>query len=181
MTTESGVAPGHAISQAVQVHVDIDDSGFAARLYAEIVSAESAVVLLQTSLQAKLIAALGPFSRRAGQAMYVFDEERGFVSLREEGIVVPQTKRTAEALRYVLQSSHFGVYFFPNGASHIRAQNGATLKQMGRRRPAGEKRIVLMCEAFEAIEPLLDVSALVEQRSRASGPLKLRDGCWIRG
>lgn len=178
---EGGNTVAGLLEQAKSVHVDFDDPGCAARVYSELVSATSAVVLLGSDDPTRLMIALAPFARRAGQSIYCFVPDQGLTSLREDGFLVPQTKRTPEALRHIMQSSHFGVYLFPDGKDHLQGPNLATLKQLARRRPAGDKRIVLLARDLLELAPLLDVAAAVRQRSRSTGRLKLRDGRWIRG
>lgn len=169
------------LEQAKSVHVDFDDPGCAARVYSELVSASCAVVLLGSDDPDRLMIALGPFARRAGQSIYRYVPDSGLTSLREDSILVPQTKRPPDALRHIMQSSHFGVYLFPDGKAQLQGPNLAALKQLARRRPPGDKRIVLMARDLLELSPLLDVAASVRQRSRSTGRLKLRDGRWIRG
>jgi hypothetical protein len=180
-TAETDNAIAQLLEQAKSVHVDFEDPGCAARVYAELVSATSAVVLLSSDDPERLLVALAPFARRAGQSIYRFVADQGLTSMREDSILVPQTKRTPEALRHIMQSSHFGVYLFPDGREQLQGPNLATLKQLARRRPAGDKRIVLIARDLLELAPLLDVAAAVRQRSRSTGRLKLRDGRWVRG
>ena len=48
-------------------------------------------------------------AQRRGHSI-AWDTESGLASLREHGITVAGSKRLSEALRFVLQSGHFGVY-----------------------------------------------------------------------
>ncbi|MCU0754304.1 MAG: hypothetical protein MUE46_04180 [Xanthomonadales bacterium] len=178
---DGGNTVARLIEQAKSVHVDFEDPGCAARVYSELVSATSAVVLLGSDDPERLLVALGPFARRAGQSIYRYIPEQGLTSMREDSILVPQTKRPPEALRHIMQSSHFGVYLFPDGREQLQGPNLAALKQLARRRPPGDKRIVLIARDLLELAPLLDVAPAVRQRSRSTGRLKLRDGRWIRG
>jgi hypothetical protein len=180
-STDAGNTVAQLVEQAKSVHVDFDDPGCAARVYSELVSATAAVVLLASDDPDRLMIALCTFARRAGQSIYRYVPEQGLTSLRDDSILVPQTKRTPDALRHIMQSSHFGVYLFPDGKEQLQGPNLAALKQLARRRPPGDKRIVLMARDLLELASLLDVAPAVRQRSRSTGRLKLRDGRWIRG
>lgn len=150
------------------------------RLYDQVLDSPSNLVLLDTPFPDELLAHMRQMSQRRGHSIYAWDAEKGLASLREHGITVAGSKRLAEALRFVLQSGHFGVYVFPAERSEYTPQVLALLRQIARGKEGGDKRVVLLGTAIK-IPALGVLGRTVVHRHGPSDRLRMRDGRWVRG
>jgi hypothetical protein len=159
---------------------DTNEEGFASALYQHIEEAESCVVALYTRSQAEITRQFELLSRRSGLSIYTWTMDRGYISLRENGIVVPGTRRIPDAIRYVQQSAHFGVYLTPSDAAMYAPPLIAQLRQMARTSDGVVRKIVLMSEDGEIPATLSSYCAHIQLEPRSRAPLRLRDGRWVR-
>lgn len=150
-----------------------------ASLFERILGAEHNLVLLDTADQDPLVAQLRLLARRTGQSVYVWRDEAGLRSLREGDVPVPGTKRMADALRYVLQSMHFGVYVFVEAVPHLRAPNTVLLRQIARARTTFDRRVVLMGAEIAMPDGFTEEVARLRYDTAAATRLRLRDGRWV--
>lgn len=150
-----------------------------ASLFERILGAEHNLVLLDTADQDPLVAQLRLLARRTGQSVYVWRDEAGLRSLREGDVPVPGTKRMADALRYVLQSMHFGVYVFVEAVPHLRAPNTVLLRQIARARTTFDRRVVLMGAEIAMPDGFTEEVAQLRYDTAAATRLRLRDGRWV--
>lgn len=150
------------------------------RLYEQMLDSSSNLVLMDTPFPDDLTAYLRQMAQRRGHSIYAWDEAGGLTSLREHGITVAGSKRLSEALRFVLQSGHFGVYIFPAERGALTPQILALMRQIARGKEGGDKRVVILGTALDLPAPLRKLSCLVMHRHGPSERLRLRDGRWIR-
>ena len=120
------------------------------------------------------------FARRRGTTIYAWTVDRGLISLREQGIVVPASRRLAEALRYVQQSAHFGIYLIPVAGAQLTPPIVAQLRQISRVSDGALKRIVLLNESGDLPTSILEYCAHLQMQPRSSAKLRMRDGRWVR-
>jgi hypothetical protein len=149
------------------------------RLYEQMLDTSGNLVLMDTPFVAEVLAHLRQTAQRRGHSIYAWSEETGLASLRELGITVAGSKRLSEALRFVLQSSHFGVYIFQVGKGDLTPQVLALMRQIARGKEGGDKRVVLLGTVLDIPAPLERLSCLILHRHGPSGRLRLRDGRWI--
>ena len=114
------------------------------RLYDQVLDSPGNLVLLESPFPEELLAHMRLMSQRRGHSIYAWNHETGLASLREHGITVAGSKRLAEALRFVLQSGHFGVYVFPAERGEFTAQVLALMRQIARGKEGGDKRVVVL-------------------------------------
>lgn len=160
---------------------DEHDPDLASRLFEETLAAESNVVVLYTRTVDSVLAQLRQFARRGAQSLYTWTPDQGLSSLREDDIVVPASKRFADALRHILAANHFGVYVIPELASHLTGPLAAQLRNFSRARGSGAARRILLLESRVDLPAALGehISHLLHQ-PRSAGRLRLRDGRWVR-
>lgn len=159
--------------------VQVDVVATTAELLARVLAGEQALTLLDTGDAPTLVGEFRRHALLAGQSLYLWDAEEGLCSLREAGVRVPATRRLADALRYVLQSMHFGIYLVP-----LPLQDLPTvlplLHQILRQRE-GHARRVLLLAPLDALPPGLAEHALrLRMAAIGHSRLRLRGGRWVR-
>jgi hypothetical protein len=100
-------------------------------------------------------------------------------NLREVHARVPGLQRLGNALRYMQQSNHFGVYLLAKFPLPISTMDNNLLRQLARA-PAGHVRRVVLLDAEPALVASLDdVAVHLNGTSRAAQRPRLRDGRWL--
>lgn len=150
------------------------------RLYDQMLDSSSNLVLMDTPFPDDLMAHLRQMAQRRGHSIYAWSQEGGLASLREHGITVTGSKRLAEALRFVLQSGHFGVYIFPAERDEMTPQILALMRQIARGKEGGNKRVVILGTVLDLPPALRKLASQMLHRHGPSERLRLRDGRWIR-
>ncbi len=150
------------------------------RLYDHMLESPGNLVLLDSPFPDELLGHMRLMSQRRGHSIYAWNQESGLASLREHGITVAGSKRLAEALRFVLQSGHFGVYVFPAERGEFTPQVLALMRQIARGKEGGDKRVVVLGTAIK-IPTLASLARTIVHRHGPSDRLRLRDGRWVRG
>lgn len=159
---------------------DMTEAEFPETLHQYIENAPSTIVAIYCRGAAEIVKALEGFARRRGTTIYAWTVDRGLISLREQGIVVPASRRLAEALRYVQQSAHFGIYLIPVVGAQLTPPIVAQLRQIARVSDGALKRIVLLNESGDLPTSILEYCAHLQMQPRSSAKLRLRDGRWVR-
>ena len=159
---------------------DMTEAEFPETLHQYIETAPSTIVAIYCQGAAEIVKALEGFARKRGSTIYAWTVDRGLISLREQGIVVPASRRLTEALRYVQQSAHFGIYLIPVAGAQLTPPIVAQLRQISRVSDGALKRIVLLNETGDLPTSILEYCAHLQMQPRSSAKLRLRDGRWIR-
>lgn len=149
------------------------------RLYEHVLDVAGNLVLLDTPFPEELLAHMRQMSQRRGHSIYAWNQDTGLASLREHGITVAGSKRLAEAVRFILQSGHFGVYVLPPDRGEYTPQVMALMRQIARVKEGG-KRVLVLGTGIN-IPALLPIAQSIVHKHGPSDHLRLRDGRWIRG
>ncbi len=148
-------------------------------LYAAVLAANSGLVVLNTPRSEAVIEYMQIIARRQGQSIYSWSKEMGLGSLREDGIYVPGSQRPLDAVRYVLQSNHFGIYVFPNATPQFCTQVAPQLRQIARSVGNPDRRVVLMAPEVKLPSGIASLASHLEISEREVPRLRLRDGRWV--
>lgn len=151
-----------------------------AQLLERIVGSSQNVVLLEVKHPATMVDQLRLVARRSGQALYLWQEETGMLSLREGDMLVPGSRRLTDALRFVRRSMHFGIYLIDAGMDVLRPPDLALLLQIARLRDAPSRRVVLMAPEFPVHDSLEPLSLRLSISGGDQARPKLRDGRWVQ-
>jgi hypothetical protein len=149
------------------------------RLFDAILAASGNLVALETVDAEEAVAQFRQLALRSGRSIYLWDPVRGIRSLREPDVCVAGTQRLADALRYVLQSMHFGVYLFGGFADQLKPPGPVLLRRIARLRGGNARKLVLIGGPFDLPD---DVHALFDRLPeiwRARLRPRLRDGRWM--
>ncbi len=150
-----------------------------AEIFERILTAPSGLVVLQSKDAEALIEQVRVLARHSGQAVYLWQPDTGLGSLREAHARVPDCERLGNALRYMQQSMHFGVYFVRGVELPLSAVDAALLRQLARA-PEGHLRRVVLVDAPAALTAHLgDLAAQVNTEDGKPRQLRLRDGRWL--
>lgn len=149
-------------------------------LFDRILSAAGPLVALKAASVEELLEQFRLIARRTGQAVYLWRPQEGLVSLRDAQMRVPGCTRLGDALRYVSQSLHFGVYLIEVPPGPVSATDSALLRQLAKARTGHVRRIVLLGTTAAQLGGLGDEVAMVDadRHARSTAP-RLRDGRWV--
>ena len=149
------------------------------KLLDRIVQSSQALIALETVSSAETLAQMRMLAMRGGTSIYAWEPESGLASLRESGLHVPGSKRMTDALRYVLQSMHFGVYLFVDFADHLRPTDTLLLRRISRLQATNERKLVFIGKQIDLPEELDGMFERFTAESEMHRLLRLRDGRWV--
>lgn len=148
-------------------------------LFDRILDANSGLILLNSKDSQALIGQFRMIARHTGQAVYLWQPDTGLGSLRDAHARVPDCLRLGNALRYMQQSMHFGVYFLLGLELPLSAMDGSLLRQLARA-PKGHLRRVVLIDAPAALaEHLGELAVHIDGGRDQPRRLRLRDGRWL--
>ncbi|HEY0179055.1 MAG TPA: hypothetical protein VGC30_05425 [Dokdonella sp.] len=149
------------------------------KLLERVVQSPRHLVALETANVGDLLAQLRTLAMRGGPAVYLWEPDSGIASLRESGLQVPGTKRLGDALRYIAQSMHFGVYLFIGFIDALRPADTVLLRRISRLHAGSERKLVFVGGRFEPPEELDGMFERMTVNDEQRRRLRLRDGRWL--
>ncbi len=164
----------------MQVMPMAPDTQAGSDVFERILASTCPLVALQSADPAILVEQFRLVARRTGQAVYLWRHADGLTSLRDAQMRVPGCVRLGDALRYILQSLHFGVYLMDMPPGPPSATDGALLRQLARTSTGHVRRVVLMGASASLLATFED--DVVKVDAQPPGPAaapRLRDGRWI--
>ncbi|WP_404545359.1 hypothetical protein [Dyella jejuensis] len=148
-------------------------------IYERILTAPGGLVVLEHADSGALIEQFRVIARLNGQSVYAWQAESGMENLREAHARIPGSQRLGNALRYIQQSIHFGVYLLSRFPLPMSAVDSTLLRQLARA-PAGHvRRVVLLDAAPALIASFDDVAVRLSSNAHAAQRPRLRDGRWL--
>lgn len=157
-------------SASPQAGVDIFD---------RILAAPSGLVVVDSDDVAALIEQIRVVARHTGQAVYLWQPDTGLGSLRDAHVRVPDCQRLGNALRYMQQSLHFGVYFLLGLELPLSAMDATLLRQLARAPNDYVRKAVLIDAPAALVEHLGPLAVRLNNADCQSRRLRLRDGRWL--
>ncbi|ULU23977.1 hypothetical protein [Dyella terrae] len=150
-----------------------------AEVLERILAARGSLIALDGGETAGLVGQLRPLVRRSGQAVYLWNPELGLGNLREEHVALPGSQRLNIALRYMLQSNHFGVYFLQRLPLPLLMADATLLRQLARAATGHVRRVVLLDPPEALVASFNDVLVRLSCQSKPAQRPRLRDGRWM--
>jgi len=150
------------------------------KLLEQILKAPGNLIAMETTHVNDALVQFRTLAMRTGTSMYLWDPDGGISSLRESGLRVPGSKRITDALRYVLQSMHFGIYLFVDFSAHLKSADTVLLRRISRMQGANERKLVFVSSAFELPEELDGMFERLAVDDEKQPRMRLRDGRWIK-
>lgn len=149
------------------------------KLFEQILNAEGNLIGLEAANIEEALSQFRQLAMRNGQSVYLWDPQTGIAALRESELRVPGSKRLGDALRFILQSVQFAIYFLVDFDEQLKPPNLVLLRRFARIRTGNQRKLVFIARHLELPE---DINALVERMnpgSRAMVRPRLRDGRWV--
>jgi len=156
-----------------------DGLAIVGQIFERIVGSPQQLLVLRTEQAGELMAQMRVLAMRGGASIYGWEPEDGLVSLRESGLHVPGSRRMIDALRYVMQSMHFGVYLFAGYEPHLKAVDTLLLRRMSRMPAPDKRKLVFVGPHADLPEELDGLYDRIDGRGSARPQLRLRDGRWV--
>jgi len=148
-------------------------------IFERILAASSGLVVLDSVDVHALTEQLRALARQTGQAIYLWQPDTGLGSLRDAHIRVPDCQRLGNALRYMQQSMHFGVYFLVGLELPLSAMDATLLRQLARMPKGYLRRVVLVDAPAALVEHLGELVVHLGSDDATPRRLRLRDGRWL--
>jgi hypothetical protein len=148
-------------------------------IFERVLAAPSGLVLLDCKNVHALIDQFRALARHTGQAVYLWQPDTGLGSLRDAHVRVPDCQRLGNALRYMRQSMHFGVYFLIGLELPLSAMDATLLRQLARAPKEHLRRVVLIDAPAALVEHLGDLAVHLGSEDSQPRRLRLRDGRWL--
>jgi hypothetical protein len=148
-------------------------------IYERILTAPGGLVVLEHVDSNAVIEQFRALARLNGQSVYLWRQETGMENLREAHAVIPGSQRLGNALRYIQQSIHFGIYLLAPFPLPLVPTDSALLRQLARA-PAGHVRRVVLLDAPEIlVSSIDDVAVRLGSTANTIQRPRLRDGRWL--
>lgn len=148
-------------------------------IFERILAAPGGLVVLEDTDSQALVEQFRVIARHSGQSIYLWEPENGLVNLREAHAGVQGSQRLGNALRYMQQSQHFGVYLLAKFPLPLSSMDGSLLRQLARAPGGHVRRVVLLDAAPALVTSLDDVAVRLSGTLRADLRPRLRDGRWL--
>ncbi len=150
------------------------------KLLERIIGSPHHLVALETSHLEQTLERLRVLALRSGTSVYAWQPESGIVSLRESDLHVPGSKRIGDALRYVLQSMHFGIYLFADFADYLKPADTVSLRRISRSQTGNKRKLVFVGSRFDLPEELEGMYERIAADEDKPQGLRLREGRWVQ-
>jgi hypothetical protein len=148
-------------------------------IYERILTAPGGLVVLEHDDSAALVEQFRAIARHNGQSVYLWGPESGMENLREAHTRMPGSQRLGNALRYIQQSIHFGIYLLSQFPLPMSTMDATLLRQLARA-PAGHvRRVVLLDPAPALMASFDDVAVRLSSTTPITQRPRLRDGRWL--
>jgi hypothetical protein len=148
-------------------------------IFERILTASSGLVVLDSKDVHELTNQFRAIARHSGQAVYLWQPDTGLSSLRDAHVRVPDCQRLGNALRYMQQSMHFGVYLLVGLELPLSAMDATLLRQLARSPKDHLRRVVLIDVPAALAEHLGELATHLRSEDSQPQRLRLRDGRWL--
>jgi len=148
-------------------------------IFDRILAASSGLVVLESKDAHALVNQFQAIARQSGQAVYLWQPDTGLSSLRDAHVRVPDCQRLGNALRYIKQSMHFGVYLLLGLELPLSAMDATLLRQLARPPKDHLRRVVLIDVPAALTEHLGELAVHLNAADGQPPRLRLRDGRWL--
>lgn len=148
-------------------------------VFDRVTDADARLIVIDGDDPAATLAYFEMMARRAGAAVYAWTASTGLQSVKSRDIALPGTRRLADALRHILQTTHFGIYLFNGFENDL---GGACVRVVLRLLGAGgaDRKVVLVGRDVVLPATLENQALRISHRPTRPGRPRLRGGRWVR-
>lgn len=150
-----------------------------ADIFERILTASGGLLALEGGDSDALIEQFRALVRHSGQSVYLWSPTTGLDNLREAHARVPGSQRLNQALRFVQQSMHFGVYLFRHLPLPLAPADVNQLRQLARPPTEQVRRVVLVDAPRSLLDSLADTLIKIDCAAPVEIRPRLRDGRWL--
>ncbi|WP_329740536.1 hypothetical protein [Dyella sp. A6] len=144
-----------------------------------ILAAPGGLVVLDGGDSQVLIEQFRAIARHSGQSIYLWRPEEGMRNLRESHAQIPGSQRLGNALRYMQQSQHFGIYLLTDFPLPLSTMDNTLLRQLAKAPDGRVRRVVLLDAPPRLVAGLDEVAIRMSAAPRVALRPRLRDGRWL--
>ena len=148
-------------------------------VFDRVLAAATGVVAVRSVDGATLVEHFRDIARHTGQAVYQWCPGQGMSSLRDAHARIPDAQRLGQALRYMQQSMHFGVYVLQELEVPMAVADLNLLRRLARTPTAHLRRVVLLNAPLVLVEQLGDAITTIDGEPEPPPRLRLRNGRWL--
>lgn len=159
--------------------VEMPVSAAGHEVFDRILAAPTGVVAVRSVDGTALVEHFRDIARHTGQAVYQWQPGQGLSSLRDAHARVPDAQRLGQALRYMQQSMHFGVYVLREIELPMAAADLNLLRRLARTPTAHLRRAVLLNAPVALVDQLGDAITVIDGEPEPPPRLRLRNGRWL--
>lgn len=159
--------------------VDVPVPAVGHDVFDRVLAAATGVVAVHSENAETLIERFRDIARHTGQAVYQWQPGQGLSSLRDAHARVPDAQRLGQALRYMQQSMHFGVYVLQQLELPMAAADLTLLRRLARASTPHLRRVVLLNAPLALVEQLSDAIVSIDGEPEPPPRLRLRNGRWL--
>jgi hypothetical protein len=147
------------------------------RQFDDLLARDERILVIESKDPAGTAHQFREFAGQTGKAMYLWRPDEGLTSLKVVDMRVPGSTRLTEALRYIANSKHYGIYGFVDFEGHLKVDSIQLLRDIAKSRAGYERRVVLITTGVTLPQNLEDQCARIQHEPRRQ--LRLRDGRWV--
>ncbi len=149
------------------------------QLLDKIMELDARVITLHTLEVEYAVADFQAVCRKSGRAIYHWSDNGGLQSMKSSEFSVPGTRGMADALRYVLQSMHYGIYLFSDFGHQLRGVSVELMRQIAVARGGNDRKVILIGQDIAIPARLADITAHIRHQPAEVLQPRLRDGRWV--
>lgn len=155
----------------------VQNGAISGQQFDDLLERDNRVLIIESPDPAGTVQQFRAFAGQTGKAIYLWSAEDGFTSLKVVDMKVPGSRRFADALRYVVNSKHYGVYGFLGFERDLKVDSIQLLREIAKSRSGNDRKVILFTSGVRLPEGLQEDCARIEHQPKRR--MRLRDGRWI--
>ena len=149
------------------------------KFFESLLESESPVIALDVDELEDALLHLRSLSRSTGRSFYAWNETTGLCSMKDSEITVPGCSKFIDALRYISNSLHYGIYIFSGFENQLTHNTQEALRKITKNTGQLKYTIILIGAGLKLPGILNDFIETISHKESDRPQLKLRDGRWL--
>lgn len=156
---------------------NLQSGAFSGQQFDDLLDRVERVLVIESTDPPGTVQQFQSFAAQTGKAVYLWRAGLGLTSLKVVDMQVPGSGRLSEALRYIANSKHYGIYGFVDFESQLKMDSFQLLRDIAKVRSGYERKVVLITGGMNLPEGLEEQCARIQHQPKRH--LRLRDGRWV--